>query len=135
MQYLEEEVRLEEVEEKKETEAQSCLDRIWYSLSCSAKFDLVIILSPSFSISLSQSIKYNWVSDCVSVRQICSDQFDGIFEELTASATSPPPTTERKLNLLTEKGGRKDERAVKLVEVVPKENGKNGTLCSGVGLI
>lgn len=53
MQYLEEEVRLEEVEEKKETEAQSCLDRIWYSLSCSAKFDLVIILSPSpFSLFL-----------------------------------------------------------------------------------
>ena len=32
------------VEEKKETEAQSCLDRIWYSRSCSAKFDRVIIL-------------------------------------------------------------------------------------------
>jgi len=32
-----------EVDEKKETEAQSCLDRIWYSLSCSARFDLVII--------------------------------------------------------------------------------------------
>lgn len=40
-----EEVRLE-VEEKKETEAQSCFDRIWYSLSCSAKFERVIILMP-----------------------------------------------------------------------------------------
>lgn len=36
-------VRLE-VEEKKETEAQSCFDRIWYSLSCSAKFDRVIMI-------------------------------------------------------------------------------------------
>lgn len=42
--YLEE-AKLE-VEEKKETEAQSCLDRIWYSLSCSARFDRVIIANP-----------------------------------------------------------------------------------------
>ena len=41
MRYLGE-VKLE-VEEKKETEAQSCLDRIWYSLNWSAKFDRVII--------------------------------------------------------------------------------------------
>jgi len=34
-----------EVDEKKETDAQSCFDRIWYSLSCSARFDLVIIAS------------------------------------------------------------------------------------------
>lgn len=43
------EVKLE-VEEKKEAEAQSCLDRTWYSLSCSAKLCRVII---SLSISLS----------------------------------------------------------------------------------
>lgn len=42
--YLEE-VKLE-VEEKKETDAQSCLERIWYSLSCSARFDRVIIANP-----------------------------------------------------------------------------------------
>jgi len=41
------------VEEKKETEAQSCLDRIWYSLNCSARFDRVIMaLSLSLSLSL-----------------------------------------------------------------------------------
>lgn len=38
-----EEEKLEAVEEKNDTEAQSCLDRIWYSLSCSARFDRVII--------------------------------------------------------------------------------------------
>lgn len=32
-----------EVEEKKETEAQSCFDRIWYSLNWSTKFDRVIL--------------------------------------------------------------------------------------------
>lgn len=47
--YLEEEKLAVEVEEKKETEAQSCLDRIWYSLSCSARFDLVIIANTSTS--------------------------------------------------------------------------------------
>ena len=40
------------VEEKKETEAQSCLDRIWYSLNCSARFDRVI-MARSLSLSLS----------------------------------------------------------------------------------
>lgn len=41
-----------EVEEKKETEAQSCLDRSWYSLNCSARFDLVImVLFPSLLLS------------------------------------------------------------------------------------
>lgn len=32
-----------EVEEKKETVAQLCFDRTWYSLSCSARFDRVIM--------------------------------------------------------------------------------------------
>lgn len=36
-----------EVEEKKTAEAHSCLDRIWYSLNCSARFDRVIILENS----------------------------------------------------------------------------------------
>lgn len=40
-----EEVKLE-VEEKKEKDAQSCLDRIWYSLNCSARLDRVIISNP-----------------------------------------------------------------------------------------
>lgn len=35
-----------EVEEKKETEAHSCLDRIWYSLNCSTRFDRVIMAEP-----------------------------------------------------------------------------------------
>lgn len=35
-----------EVEEKKEAEAQSCLDRIWYSLNCSTRFDRVIMAAP-----------------------------------------------------------------------------------------
>lgn len=49
-QYLEE--GRFEVEEKKETEAQSCLDRSWYSLNCSARFDLVImVLFPSLLLS------------------------------------------------------------------------------------
>lgn len=34
------------VEEKKEKEAQSFFDRIWYSLSCSARFERVIISPP-----------------------------------------------------------------------------------------
>lgn len=38
------------MEEKKETEAQSCLDRIWYSLNCSARFDRVIIANPYLSL-------------------------------------------------------------------------------------
>jgi hypothetical protein len=37
------------VEEKKETEAQSCFDRIWYSLNCSARFDRVI-MAPTLSL-------------------------------------------------------------------------------------
>ena len=47
------------VEEKKETEAQSCLDRIWYSLNCSARFDRVI-MARSLSLSLSLSLKYSY---------------------------------------------------------------------------
>lgn len=54
--YLEEEKLAVEVEEKKETEAQSCLDRIWYSLSCSARFDLVIIANTSTSHLLSPTL-------------------------------------------------------------------------------
>lgn len=42
--YLEDEIL--EVEEKKETEAHSCLDRIWYSLNCSTRFDRVIMAEP-----------------------------------------------------------------------------------------
>lgn len=38
-----------EVEEKNETEAQSCLDRFWYSLNCSARFDRVIIFAFDFA--------------------------------------------------------------------------------------
>lgn len=52
------------VEEKKETEAQSCLDRIWYSLNCSARFDRVIMarslplsLKHSYSLSLSLALE------------------------------------------------------------------------------
>ena len=48
------------VEEKKETEAQSCLDRIWYSLNCSARFDRVIMArSLSLSLSLSEILLFS----------------------------------------------------------------------------
>ena len=46
------------VEEKKETEAQSCLDRIWYSLNCSARFDRVI-MARSLSLSLSETLLFS----------------------------------------------------------------------------
>lgn len=58
--YLEE-GRLE-VEEKNDTEAQWCLDRFWYSLNCSARFDRVIIASSAF-VSLSRAalrLVYQW---------------------------------------------------------------------------
>jgi hypothetical protein len=55
-----------EVEEKKETEAQSCFDLIWYSLSCSARFDLVIIASsppsPDHSPDSTKSSRSVWES-------------------------------------------------------------------------
>jgi hypothetical protein len=61
--YLEELIL--EAEEKKETEAQSCLDRIWYSLNWSAKFDRVII----FIVCLFASISLSFISSSSSRRR------------------------------------------------------------------
>lgn len=57
-----------EVEEKKETEAQSCFDLIWYSLSCSASFDLVIILPFRLLRCFLSLNRSNVDSVCASVR-------------------------------------------------------------------
>lgn len=98
-----------ELEQKRETEAQSFLDRSWYSLNCSASFDLVIMPAPR---GRPFSLRSDWGS---------SRELGGAGEEEKGKNPAPESKSEKAKIFAasragernrTKRGGRK-EREIK----------------------